>query len=300
MAGLRQFEWIDRDGHEIAKLGVPFAEARSPSLSPDENSVVFVDDAAGSRDIWQLDCQRGVTERMTTDPGAESQPIWSPDGARLIYVSSYSSTSGLLSLPIRGGAPEVLLHSSEQFPNIGAEDWSKDGRFVLFNGGAGQRRADDIWVLPLDPPGEPTPFAVTAFAEGDGQFSPDGDWIAYTSDESGQPEVYLGRFRGPQERIKISTNGGGMARWRRDGRELFYLAPDGRLMSVRVEPTSDDSLQVSAPVALFEARIGPPLQGNSSQQYMVAADGKRFLLNRIAEQNPPPITVLLNWQPAIH
>jgi Tol biopolymer transport system component len=141
------------------------------------------------------------------------------------------------------------------------------------------------------------PFVTAASAEGDGQFSPDGDWIAYTSDESGQPEVYLGRFRGPQEKIKISTRGGGMTRWRRDGRELFYLALDGRLMSVQVDPTPDGSLRLGTPAALFEPRIGPPVQANSTQQYMVAADGKRFLLNRLAEQSPPPVTVLLNWRP---
>jgi Tol biopolymer transport system component len=211
-AGKRQFEWVDRNGSDIAKLGESIAEALSPSLSPDETSVVFHRLVSVNIDLWRLDTARGVVERLTTDPISDLGPIWSPDGVRIAYASSDLKVRSL-----RGGEPEVLLQRSERFPFLSTEDWSSDGRFLIFNSGPRAQRIDDMWVLPLDPPGDPTPFAVSAALEGDGQFSPDGQWIAYTSDESGRPEIYAARSRDPAVKLRISTTGGGMARWSRDG-----------------------------------------------------------------------------------
>jgi hypothetical protein len=154
-------------------------------------------------------------------------------------------------------------------------------------------------VLPLDGDRKPFPFVQTDFDERDGQFSPDGMWIAYQSNESGRFEIYVQSFPGGGK-WQISTNGGAQARWRRDGKELFYIALDARLMAVPVRLASDRKVvDASSPTPLFDTRVGGALQGNLRQQYVVSADGQRFLMNTVT-QDPSitsPITVILNWRP---
>ena len=147
--------------------------------------------------------------------------------------------------------------------------------------------------------GDRKPFAVvqTAFEEKDAQFSPDGRWIAYQSTETGQFEIYLQQFPGPGGRQRISTAGGAQVRWRRDGRELFYIALDGRLMAVPVQFASNgQSVEVGAPTPLFATHVGGAVHGTDRQQYMISPDGQRFLMNTITEEAASPITVILNWK----
>ena len=181
----------------------------------------------GNNDIWRLDAARGALERFTTDAASEFNPVFSPDGTRI----AFSRDGDLVERTIRGGAESerVLRRASDDGKGMTPQAWSPDGRFLLYD------RGFDLWVLPVDPPGEPIPFARTEFAEVAPEFSPDGRWIAYTSDESGRPEVYVSPFRDPAAKTQISTGGGGMARWGGDGRELFYIALDERMMAVPLE-----------------------------------------------------------------
>jgi hypothetical protein len=155
----------------------------------------------------------------------------------------------------------------------------------------------DIWAVALDGERTPTALVRTAFEERDAQFSPDGTWIAYQSNESGQHEVYARPFRGGGDRIRISTAGGVQARWRADGRELFYLTLQGQLMAVPIALGANGrSLRPGAPVPLFEASVGAT-QGIALHSYLVARDGQRFLLDTVVEQPSAPIAFILNWKP---
>jgi dipeptidyl aminopeptidase/acylaminoacyl peptidase len=174
-------------------------------------------------------------------------------------------------------------------------DWSRDGQFILStrqgNGNEG------IWALQLD--GKSDAFAVvdTPFNEANGQFSPDGRWVAYQSNESGQVEIYVHRFPGPGRRWKVSSNGGVQVRWRDDGNELYYLAPDNRIMAVPIQlGSTDDSVDVRAPVPLFAVRLRGDARSSYAGSYSVSRDGQRFLVDTMPDLTVP-ITVLLNWQP---
>jgi Tol biopolymer transport system component len=235
-----------------------------------------------------MDIARGVSSRVPGPVGVS--PVWSPDGSRL----AFSGSDGLYEQPIlTGGEPRPIVTPPGAEPGP-LTDWSRDGRFLLCTN-------EDIAVVPLDGRGEPVTVVATEFVEKDGVFSPDGKWIAYTSNESGEPQIYVQRFPGAAGRVRVSTAGGGMARWRGDGREIFYLALDGKLMAVpvRVErgPGGTEALEALRPVPLFNARLGPVVDPDTGQQYMVAPDGKRFLLNAIVEEVTPPVTVILNWRP---
>ena len=287
----RQFVWVNRDGGEIARVGDPFDDSRSPELSPDGTQIAFHGAFAGDVYIWLMDTARGVPNRLGM-PSAIS-PVWSPDGSRLAFT--VFPDRGAYELPIRnGGEPRPIT-----IPKLSAiDDWSLDGRRLL--GGSSDAPFGAFVVFPTDGRGEPITVAVSEFVQKDGVFSPDGNWIAFTSTDSGEAQVYIQRIAEGSARVRVSTAGGGMARWRGDGRELYYLALDGKLMAVplRIDrgTGATETLEALAPVRLFEARLGPPLDPDTTQQYMVAKDGQRFLLNAIVEDVTPPITVILNWR----
>ena len=150
----------------------------------------------------------------------------------------------------------------------------------------------------LDGDRKPYPVVQTSFDERDAQFSPDGKWIAYQSNESGRFEIYIQPFPGPGSKLQVSTNGGAQARWRRDGKELFYIALDDRLMAVPIRLASNpQSAEPSSPIPLFATHVGGALQSPFMQQYEVSPDGQRFLMNTFTEEAASPITVILNWKP---
>jgi eukaryotic-like serine/threonine-protein kinase len=218
----------------------------------------------------------------------DQNPIWSPDGSRIFFQSARKGGGfyDLYQKPVTGaGAEEVLFESSE---NKNIQDWSADGRTILFSNQS-PKTARDLWALPLD--GDRKPFVVvqTRFEENAGRFSRDGRWIAYSSNESGQNEVYVRPFPGPGPNARVSTNGGTNIEWRGDGREIFYRAPDNRLMAVPITLSADGrSVDAGRPVALFTMRQG--------SQYAAPPDGQRFLINTPLENTAtPPITVVLNW-----
>jgi dipeptidyl aminopeptidase/acylaminoacyl peptidase len=193
---------------------------------------------------------------------------------------------------VGAGGAERLLTTGETMLTT---DWSSDGRFLLYRS-LSPKTGFDIWALPMGGESKHFPVVQTNSDEREAQFSPDGKWIAYQSDESGRVEIYVQPFP-IGARTQISTTGGAQVRWRRDGKELFYIALDGRLMAVPVEfPANGQTVEPGRPVALFETHIGGAVQGFNKQQYVVSPDGQRFLMNTVTDQaSTSPITVLINW-----
>jgi serine/threonine protein kinase len=296
--GQRQFVWFDRSGKEIGRVGSPdTANALGPSISPDGRHLALSRTVSGNFDIWLLDTARGVLSRFTLDPSFEINPVWSPDGARIVFNSARTGVVDLYQKLVIGppGSEKPLLATAQ--PKT-ATDWSPDGRFLLYHS-QDPKMGWDIWALPLDAngkPGDPFPVVQTNFDELEAQFSPDAKWIAYQSNETGRFEIYVQPFPGPGGRsAPISTNGGGQLRWRHDGKEIFYIALDGKLMAVSIRPASNaQTLEAGSPVPLFVPRIASKV----TPPYIVSPDGQRFLINTITEDaSTAPITVIQNWKP---
>ncbi len=291
-----QFVWFDRSGKEISRVGDLVSTSLSdPSLSADGQHVVLYRGVSGNTDIWLFDVKRGVLSRLTSDAADDVFPVWSPDGSRIVFSSNRKGVHDLYVKSVSADASEEPLLSTAQ-PKT-ATDWSRDGRFLLFNN-QDPKRSADIWALSLNGKGAPFPVAQTPFDELSGQFSPDGKWVAFQSNESGRPDVYLQPFPGPGNKSLISPNGGTHARWRRDGEELFYLAPDGRLMAVPIRVALNRAApEIGTPVPLFVPPIGGAIQrGDFRQLYMVSPDGKQFLVATVTEGPTSPIAVILNWK----
>jgi serine/threonine protein kinase/Tol biopolymer transport system component len=292
-AGGRQFAWFGRSGKELSRVGSPH-DANTMSLAPDGRRLVVGRTLNGNPDIWLLELERGIFSRFTSDAASEFFPLWSPDGNRIVFNSN--RRQGVFDLyqkaTIATGPEELLLATPL---GKAAEDWSPDGRYLLYRAND-PKTGRDLWVLPMDGKDRPFPVVQTQAEESNGQFSPDGRWLAYESDESGRFEIYAQPFPGAGARVQISTAGGGQARWRRDGKEIFYVALDGRLMAAPIRFSANGRiLDVNAPVPLFATRVGPAVT-NNRQQYIVSPDGQRFLMNTLTEETSP-ITVLLNWRP---
>ena len=266
------------------------------SLSPDGHRLAITRNvAASAADIWVLDLNRGVPSRLTFDKAFDLGPVWSPDGRRIAFSSNRRGTfDPYVKLASATEDEQLLVADVDAGP---PSDWSPDGRFILY---ARQRGPtdDDIWALPLDGDRKPFPVVETTFNESNGQFSPDGKWIAFQSDESGSVEIYVQPFPGPAPRIRISSGGGVQARWRQDGKELFYLAPDDRLMAVRIRLDAA-GVDVGTAMPLFAPNLrsnNVPPGAHYARHYMVSRDGQRFLVNTLKEVTLP-ITVVLNWKP---
>jgi Tol biopolymer transport system component len=294
----RQLVWFDRSGKETSRVGdATSAGFSSPSLSPDDQRVALYRTVNGANpDIWLVETRRGVFSRFTSDAADDVGPVWSPDGNRIVFTSNRKGIHDLYQKSVTGGGSEELLLSTAQ-PKF-ATDWSQDARFVLFMS-SDPKTGTDIWALPLDGSGKPFAVVQTNFDEQSGQFSPDGHWIAYQSDESGRVEIYVQPFPGPGNKWPVSTNGGSQVRWRRDGTELFYVGLDGRLMAVPLRVTANTQApEVGTPVTLFAPPLGGAVQqADFRHQYMVSSDGQRFLVATVAEEANSPITVILNWKP---
>jgi Tol biopolymer transport system component len=290
--GKRQFVWFDRAGRELMRVGSPHSFGQSYlSMAPDSRRIAVQRTEGGNTDIWLVDLVRGNASRFTTDPEADIAPLWSPDGTRIVY-SSLRNRFNLYERPIAETVAVDLVLSDEA---KSATDWSSDGRFLLFRS-LGRESNWDIWALPMS--GERKPVAVvrTKFDERDAQFSPDGRWIAYQSNQSGRFEIYLQRFPGGGEPIPISTNGGAQVRWGRNG-ELFYLALDGRLTAVRLSfPSSGGPPDAGAPVSLFVPAVSS-LRDIARHHYIVSDHGQRFLFDTLVEEAASPVVILLNWTP---
>jgi Tol biopolymer transport system component len=285
----RQLTWFDRSGKALGTLGAPDeSNLFDPALSPDGRRVSVERTIQGNTDIWIVDDVR--TTRFTFDAGLDVSSVWSPDGSRIVFQSNRKGSFDFYEKPSNGaGGEEVIFESAE---NKTVSDWSRDGRFLI---GLVPRNVD-LWVWPLDGDRKPRAFLSTEqFDERGPHFSPDGRWVSYHSNESGRNEVYVRPFPGPGGQWQISTAGGSTARWRHNGRELYYVSLDGKLMAVPIN-AQGATLDPGTPVELFRVRSelgGGVVRG----QYAVAPDG-RFLVNvTTGDSTSFPITLLLNWKP---
>ncbi len=289
-----QLTWVDRKGKPIGVVGGPSAYD-GVWLSPDGTRAAVIqvgpaDSGLGNIDIWIVDVVRGVSQRLTSDAAVDRFPVWSRSGDRIVFNSRRSGTADLyVTSSTDAGAEELLFKSG--LANL-ATSWSRDGRFVLFQA-IDPRTASDIWLLPLEGERKPVPMVQTPFNELGAEFSPDMKWFAYTSNVSGRPEIYVRPFNAaaigsePGGATLVSTDGGRLARWRREGRELIFQSLDGVIMAV--DFASDAG----------HVRPGPPQPLFTLPQdgyWDVTADGERFLVTMpTVEGGLTPITVLLNW-----
>src|SRR5262245_18496530 len=285
------YRWVDRRGQAINSLDAP-AGIRHPWLSPDEKRFIAdrYDPQITTSDLWLCDVSGSNSARFTFNPAADINPVWSPDGSRIVWASGRDGgVTNLYQKAASGAGEDALLWKSDQakYPT----DWSPDGRFIIYRQ-EDPKTKSDVWFLRVTGSREAFPVLQTDANEISGTLSPDGRWLSYVSDVSGRYEVYVQSFSGGGGKWQVSTGGGAHPRWRRDGRELFYYARDGKLMAAQVR--SGESFEVGAAVSLFEFRSGTVHE--IFAPYAVTADGQRFLINTMVETEPnAPLTVWVNW-----
>ena len=299
-AAARRLMWVDRQGHEEAIRAAPVRAYVAPRLSPDGTRVALeVRDQEA--DIWVWDFVRETLTRVTHDPGIDWAPAWTPDGRRLVFGSQLGG--GVSSLFMRAadgsGAVERLTHSGNiQLPS----SVSPDGKHVIFVEGSAAT-TEDVMMITLDKDHRVQPLVQTSFFEGNGEISPDGRWLAYQSNDSGQPQISVRPFPDVNNgHWQVSTAGGIQPLWARNGEELFYLAPKGALMSVRIEPGT--TWRAAPPTTVLNGQYffgGDLLAGVVlTRTYDASPDGKRFLMIKDAGAAgpavaPASIVVVQNW-----
>jgi Tol biopolymer transport system component len=260
----------------------------SPELSADERSVAVFHQRSGENDIWVIELARGLARRVTDGQPSDTHPLWDPDGRHVVF-SSRRFGGGPARQAAEGGTAAPLFPGGE---NGQALSWTRDRRYLLMRrvakGGA------DLVAVTMEAVPRDVVVAASRYDETEGQFSPDGRWVAFVSNDSGRAEVFVQSFPGAQGRTQVSTAGGTQLRWSADGREIFYLAPDGTMMAVSIA-FGGGGPDVVLPVPLFKTHLatGTNVLG-SKPQYAVSRDG-RFLLNTALEGASAPIVVSLNW-----
>ena len=301
-ASRRQLTWFDRAGRTLGTMGAPDENnLSSPNLSPDGRRVAVSRTVQGNQDIWLMDGTR--TSRFTFDAALDRFPIWSPDGSQIVFDSDRKGQRDIYQKASSGEGAEEPLVESSQLKVV--NDWSAVGSFLLYQSSDPQTDYD-LWVLPLTGDRKPWVFLKTNFGERVGRFSPDGRWVAYQSNESGRAEIYIRPFVAPAAsgatgkatsgQWQVSTAGGIFPLWRHDGKELYYVGPNGEFMAVPITRTGT-TLQRGDPVALFPTRIfGGGVDNQQGRQYDVTGDG-RILINTVLDEASAPITLILNWQP---
>ncbi len=275
--GSTELVWFDRAGKRLESVGEP-ADYSNPALSPDERRLVVsrMDPQARTRDLWLLDLSNRALSRFTFDPADETNAVWSPDGSRIAYNALRNGVIHIYEKEAAGTSePRLLLQSSE---NKYIHAWSPDGKFLLF------RIGPITWALP-GTGGKPAgPYAME-----NPRISPNGRWVAYTSNQSGRSEVYVQNFPPAEGKWQISTAGGTEPSWRADGKELFYISAD-KLMAMQVK-TDSPVFEPGIVKPLFAVRLETTARRS---RYQSASNGRRFLVNLPVESSSP-ITIAINW-----
>ena len=282
--------WRDRDGNEIKRTGSPHVQIRFPKLSPDGRRVAVKVVEKSYQDIWVYEIARDVRTRLTSGPHNVNQPAWSPTGEEVAFSSLRSGNWDIFLGRVDGSEEEKALAATPQGEIVC--DWSRDGTYLIYEL-TDPEATTDLWYLKRTTDArswEAHPFLQTAFNERAAQFSPDGRFVAYSSDESGRHEVYVRPFPEGAGKDTVSSKGGGQTRWSRDGRELFYVEGT-KLMVVAV--STEPTLSISSARPVFEV---PKLRRSSYQEYDVSVDGQRFIFaESIGEAPKPSIRVVQNW-----
>jgi Tol biopolymer transport system component len=309
----RRLSWVDRHGQTLGEVDAPPGYTH-PALSPDDRRIAVrvPDPATGAGDIWTIDVARGIKTRLTLDPADDATPIWSPDGTRVMFGSGRDGVSlapnAIYQRAANGTGSDERLFAATAGELVAPLSWANDGSFILFGHVTISNALTKIAIWRLDLTGERTASAVIddSFMHTSAQLSPDGHWLTYTTNESGSSQIVVQSFPDlSRDKRQVSTRGGYEPRWRADGRELFYLTPNGTMMSVDVP--AGDTLEPGEPTALFETGIDVEnaLSGRRPDSfYAPAANGERFMLNRPSAENPgdgkgdapaPVVHVIVNW-----
>ncbi|HEX4950461.1 MAG TPA: hypothetical protein VFZ34_27595, partial [Blastocatellia bacterium] len=283
-----QLGWLDRTGKPLEFVGVT-GFAFLATLSPDGKRVAVMrqDSKSGTTDINIIDLVRNTESRLTFDSADDAYPVWSPDGSQIAWWSSRGQKHQIYRKAASGVGQEESLLQSDVLTS--PSSWSADGKFLLYIQSA-PKTLSDIWLLPLDGDRKPTPFSQSPFAEFVPKFSPDGRWVAYQSNESGKYEVYVQTFPAGGGKWQVSTSGGNTTHWRSDGKELFYISLDRKLMAVEIKGGA--TFEAGLPKVLFDLAAAQVQRDT----FTVTADGQRFLFPRYLRENTvTPFSVVVNW-----
>ncbi len=283
--GASQLLWFDRHGQQVGVATKPGIYGNI-ALSPNGKMVAAesLDVDTNNTDLWRYDLENGGAKRLTFDPAIDSTPLWSPDGTRLVFTSDREQKFNLYVKNADGSQEEKLI--PQDGPDRVPEDWSHDGKYVLY------QRGTDLWYVTF-PELTANVFLKGASAPNVTRFSPDGKWVAYASNESGREEIYVTSFPGAQGKWQVSNAGGEQPKWRSDGKELFYLAPDGKMMALPV--TEGANFDAGTPAALFQANPRQMIATSERFDYDVSKDGQRFLINTELKSGLTPMSVVVNW-----
>jgi eukaryotic-like serine/threonine-protein kinase len=284
---LSRLEWFDRGGKEVGPVGEPDVYG-NVELAPNGKSVAIDKTDTGNQnaDVWIYELQGHNANRMMFDPAIDSMPVWSPDGTRVVFASSRKKTFDLYLKTTDGAQEERPIEATpaeDKFPSA----WSHDGKYILYT------RGTNLWFLTFPDLRSPL-FLKAPSAMKNGQFSPDGKWVAYASNESGKWEIYVTSFPDAHGKWQVSNGGGDQPRWRGDGKEIFYLAADGKIMAVPVNEGAN--FNPRTPVPLFQANQRALVATSELLAYDVTRDGQRFLINtHVKGGEIQPMSVVLNW-----
>jgi eukaryotic-like serine/threonine-protein kinase len=289
-AALSQLTWFDRTGKSAGTVGMPGSYG-NVRLSPDGRRVVTDQSDPDGRkvDIWIHEPARGTARRLTFDPEADQSPIWGPDGKQILFSTNRKASLQLFLKNADGSAPGELV--ADPGASVGVTvndwDWSRDGKYILFGKG------NELWYLSW-PQRVPKALLQAKWTVRNAQFSPDGRWIAYTSNESGRMEIYVSPFPSGNGKWQVSGAGGQEPRWRQDGKELFYLSAEGKMMAVAL--TAGATFEAGSAVTLFQTHRRQRVSTQDVFSYDVSGDGQRFLIiTKVDEANAAPLSILLNW-----
>ncbi len=284
-SGASQVLWFDRKGQQIGVALNPGIYG-NVMLSPNGRALASdtTDPASQNTDIWTYDLENRSARRLTFDPSLDSLAIWSPDGNRIVFASNRELKFDLYLKDTNGAQDEKVIPQDgpDRFPT----DWSRDGKYVLYG------RGPDLWYLSF-PELKATQFLKASSTLKSGRFSPDGKWVAYSSNESGRWEIYVSSFPDAKGKWQVSNTGGDQPRWRSDGKELFYLSADSKIMAAPVK--TGTKFDVGAPVPLFQANPREMVATSELFSYDVSSDGQRFLINTQLKTEATPMSVILNW-----
>jgi Tol biopolymer transport system component len=307
-SGNTRLLWVDRNGKPGLSVGA-LGFFQTLRLSPDGKRVAVDQWKDGDTDIWVIDLDRGVPNKLTLDPAVDRNPLWSPDGKRIVFSSGRAGALDRIFLrsSVSIGADDPLSTETPGTAGDVADDWSRDGKYIVFLRYAPNSLNLDIWVKPMTGDGKPFPYVQSkSFAQGEPRVSPNGRWLAYTTNESGSDQIVVQTFPDPLGNKKqVTANGGVYPTWRTDGGELYYLAPDGKMMAVPVKPGND--FDPGQPGALFQTPLTFPANP-LAHQYDVSPDGKRFLFiapvssnnsKAAAANESGTITAIVNWTAAL-
>lgn len=291
----KQVTWMDAGGKQLGTVGDP-GIVLDLRLSPDGKTLAeaIEDPQKRGSNLWLVDLARGVRTRFTFDPALNELPVWSPDGTQIAFSSTSGGNLDIYEKAANGTGTSTLLEQNLGGNNLG--DWSKDGRFITYYGNSeGGGGGLEVWILPMFGDKKPIRLLQSQSNETHPRFSPDGKWLAYSSNESGRLEVFVVSLPQPTSKWQISSDGGNYATWQADGKKLFYVSADNKLMSVDIQETGG-SLAIGKTQTLFQ--MAP--ESSAPPAYDVASDGKKFLVAvPVTPGGVQPVTLVTNWVAAV-